>query len=193
MAAPRRRRQLAVLGLVVALAWGALAGSVLSADAVALEGSDEAAVCTPLAEADVTDGLIPIQSLAQGNVCDHGPPRSILVVSAKPDPILPVIDPAAAPAVAGVDLSANVLVALFVGRWPQDGQRVTIQSARVTDAGVCLTALVTGPKPDQDAADAETYPYHVVSLPLSALPRAPSTAWTVVSTDGAQIATASFP
>jgi hypothetical protein len=104
-----------------------------------------------------------------------------------------VIDPTAAEAVASVDLSTNVLVGLFIGRWPQEEHRVTIMSARVVEGGVCLTALVTGPTPGQDAADAETYPYHLVSLPLAALPLAPGTAWTVVDTDGAQIATTRFP
>jgi hypothetical protein len=61
------------------------------------------------------------------------------------------------------------------------------------DNGVCLTALVTGPSPGQDAADAETYPYHVVAVPLAALPQAPGTIWTAVSPDGATIASARFP
>jgi hypothetical protein len=84
-------------------------------------------------------------------------------------------------------------VALFIGRWPHEGHRVTIQSVHVTDSGVCLTALVTGPPPGQDAADAETYPYHVVSVPLASLPQTPGTTWTAVSPDGTQIASTQFP
>ena len=124
---------------------------------------------------------------------DHGPPRSILVVATRPDPIVPVIDPASAPTVAGVDLSTHALVALFIGRWPQEGHHVTIESIRATDAGVCLTALVTGPTPGQDAADAETYPYHVVAVPLDSLPQTPGTTWTAASPDGTTIASARFP
>ena len=192
MAAPGSRWRFAMLVLMVALAWGSLAGPRGSA-AADLESPAGAAACTPLAESDAAEGLIPIQSLAQGNVYDHGPPRSILAVSVKPDSIVSVIDPAEAPTVASVDLSTNVLVALFIGRWPQEGHRVTIQSARVFDTGVCLTAQVVRPTPGQDAADAETYPYHVVALPVDGLPQAPGTVWTVVSTDGAQVATTTFP
>lgn len=160
-----------------------------------LDASAEAAACTPLVEPPVAgaEGLVPVQSLAQGNVFDHGPPTSTVLVSARPEPIVAVVDPAEAPALAGVDLSSNVLVGLFIGRWPQVGHGVTIQTVRVTDSGVCLTAQVTGPTPGQDAADAETYPYHVVSVPLAALPQTPGTIWTVVSTDGAVIATTTFP
>lgn len=153
------------------------------------------ASCTPVPEEHAADveGLIPIQSLVQGNVYDHGPPMSILLVSARPDSIVRVIDPAGEPTIAGVDLSANVLVGLFIGRWPREGHRVTIQSVRVADGGVCLTALVVGPSPGQDAADAETYPYHVVSVPLAAVPQALGTVWTVVSVDGTPIASTTFP
>lgn len=177
--------------LVAALGWSAFAGA--SPTIVAAQPAP--ATCAPLTEADAVgvEGVIPVQSLAQGNVFDHGPPRSTLLVTSRPDPIASVIDPAAVPVVAGVDLSANVLVALFIGRWPQEGHRVNIESVRTTDAGVCLTAVVAGPIPGQDAADAETYPYHVVSVPLDAVPRAPGTTWTVVSPDGTEIATARYP
>ena len=194
MPSPWPYRWLAMLALLVAvLGLSAHGGPVAATNAADVESPVEATACTPVAEAASVEGLVPIQSLAQGNVYDHGPPTSILVVAARPDPIAPVIDPAAAQAVAGVDLSANALVALFIGRWPQEGHRVAIQSARVADGGVCLTALLVGPPPGQDAADAETYPYHVVSLPLAALPQAPGTTWTAVSPDGALIATTTFP
>ena len=164
--------------LVIALACCALfTPNVAHADAASCAGGE----------------LVPIQSLAQGNVFDHGPPRSILLVSTRPDPIAAVIDPAAAAAVSSVDLNANALVGLFIGRWPQEGHRVTIESARVTESGVCLTAQVAGPTPGQDAADAETYPYHVVAVPLAAIPQTPGTTWTVVSPDGAPIASTRFP
>jgi hypothetical protein len=196
MAPSRPRRRLTMLALLaVVLGLGALVGLTVPIVAAELEAPSEVATCTPLAEngAAGVEGLVPIQSLAQGNVYDHGPPTSILLVSAKPDPIVPVIDPAEAPTIAAVDLGTDALVALFIGRWPQAGHRVTIQSVRVTENGVCLTALLVGPSPGQDASDAETYPYHVVSVPLAALPQDPGTTWTVVSADGARIASTTFP
>lgn len=181
--------------LAAALAWCAMAVPNHEVVAAYPESPAETIGCTPVtgASAAETEGLVPTQSLAQGNVSDHGPPRSILVVATRPDPIVPVIDPASAPTVAGVDLTTHALVALFIGRWPQEGHHVTIESIRATDAGVCLTALVTGPAPGQDAADAETYPYHVVAVPLDALPQTPGTTWTAVSPDGVTIASARFP
>ncbi len=177
------------------LCLGVLVGPNMPTHAADLDTQAETAACTPLVESPVAgaEGLVPVQSLAQGNVFDHGPPMSTVLVSARPDPIVAVVDPAEAPALAGVDLSSNILVGLFIGRWPQVGHGVTIQTVRVTDGGVCVTAQVTGPTPGQDAADAETYPYHVVSVPLAALPQTPGTIWTVVSTDGAVIATTTFP
>jgi len=139
------------------------------------------------------EGLVLFRSLAQGNVFDHGPPRSILTVSQRPDPIALVVNPASRPDLVSVDLSTNVLVGLFIGRWPQQGHRVSIESIQTTDGGVCLTALVTGPAPGQEAADAETYPYHIVTVPLAAIPHAPGTPWTVVSRDGTTIAATTFP
>ena len=86
-----------------------------------------------------------------------------------------------------------MLVALFIGRWPQEGHRATIEAVQVTNAGVCLTAVVTRPGEGQDASDVETYPYHVVTLPLDQLPQTPGTTWTVVGPDGARIASGRFP
>jgi hypothetical protein len=177
--------------LIVALCLTVLAGPITPTGATELE----AAACTPLVEGSIAnvDGLVPYQSLAQGNVFDHGPPRSLLIVSSKADPITTVVSPSAAQAVASVDLGSNVLVGLFIGRWPQDGHRVTIESVRATDSGVCITAVVTGPGPDEDAADAETYPYHVVAVPRASLPQEPGTTWTAVSPDGTVIATRKLP
>jgi hypothetical protein len=179
------------VAVAAALAWCALVGPVVPAGSADLE----AAACSPAVEGGISDaeGLVPVESLAQGNVFDHGPPRSILLVSTRPDLIVAVIDPAEASAIGSVDLSTHVLVALFVGRWPQEGHRVTVESVRATETGICLTARMTGPSPGQDAADAETYPYHVVAVPRAALPEAPGTIWTAVSTDGAVVATTTFP
>ena len=175
---------------------GALGWSLLVGPRPPIHAADpEPTACTPLVQVDAAslDGLVPIQTLAQGNVFDHGPPSSLLVVSSRPDPIVAVIDPASWPAVEGVDLSSSVLVGLFIGRWPQDGYHVSVETVRVEGGGVCITAIVTGPGPDQDAADAETYPYHVVAVPRAALPDAPGTPWTVVSPDGNVLAHSKFP
>jgi hypothetical protein len=189
----RRERTRGVAGALVVAALCCLA--IVGGWSSIVQAQPDPGACTPLAEADASgaEGVIPIQSLAQGNVFDHGPPRSLLLVTSRTDPIAAVIDPAVAPVIANVDLNSNVLVALFIGRWPQEGHHVTIESMRTTDAGVCLTALVAGPSPGQDAADVETYPYHVVSVPLSAFPTASGTIWTVVSSDGAPITSTTFP
>jgi hypothetical protein len=181
--------------LVLSAIWLGVVVGPLAPPTRADEAPATAAPCAPIAATDGTDqvGLVPFQSLTQGNVFDHGPPSSLLVVSAKPEPISLVVAPSAAPTISGVDFTTDVLVGLFIGRWPQEGHRVAIESVRVTDDGVCLTATVSGPAPGQDAADAETYPYHVVTVARSVVPQAPGTAWTVVSPDGTVLATTKFP
>ena len=189
------RRTLSHAVLAVTLVWGTFLGSPFTGSAADVEASASDESCAPqlaVGGAD-PDGLVPIQSLAQGNVFDHGPPRSLLLVTSRPDPITRVVRPDAAEAIAGVDLGSNVLVGLFIGRWPQDGHRVTIESVRVTDAGVCLTAEVVPPENGQDGADSETAPYHVVALPRDVLPLTPGTPWTVVAPDGATIASTKSP
>jgi hypothetical protein len=182
---------LAPVLLAGALAWSALVVPTPPSRAA----ESEAATCTPVlpSRGESSDGLVPFQSLAQGNVSDHGPPTSLLLVPAITDPIAAVVAPSSTPAVQGVDLGTNVLVGLFIGRWPREGHRVTIESVRVLDGGVCVTAVVTGPAPGQDAADAETYPYHVVTVPRDGVPQDSGTIWTAVSPDGAVIASTTSP
>ena len=118
--------------LVAALTWSVLIGPLAPA---------EASACTPLVEAGAAnaEGLVPIQPLAQGNVFDHGPPRSILMVSARPDPIASVIDPADAPAVAHVDLSENVLVGENSSRVPTSARNVDVTSCPAHSADARAT------------------------------------------------------
>src|SRR5687767_3575238 len=99
------------LGLVVGLGLsvGALV-TTIRAENVS-PPAEAPAVCAMLAPGagPTLDAAIPFQTLAQGNVGDHGPPRSLLTVTATPDPVVRVIDPAAAQAVAGVDFGTHVV------------------------------------------------------------------------------------
>jgi len=176
--------------VAIALGWSVVLGPVVPPGAADEEAPVAQTGCSALA---ATATVVPVQSLAQGNVFDHGPPRSILLVSQRPDSIVSIVGPAQAEALDGVDLTSHVLVALFVGRWPQEGHQVTIQSAWASESEVCLDVRMIGPGPGQDAADAETYPYHVVALPLAALPQGPGVTWTARASDGAVIASAMFP
>lgn len=188
---PGRMRRLLAATLVTLTLFAAPA---VLAEVPATEAAAGGSGCTPLAPGGpVVVGQIPHQSTAQGHVFDHGPPRSLLIVTSQPDPIALVMNPASADAVAAVDLNANVLVGLFIGRWPDGNTHVAIDSVRRVDDGVCVTAIVNGPGTGDDPAQQKPYPYHVVTVPKDAVPLDPGTTWTVITQDGTVLATTRTP
>ncbi len=140
--------------------------------------------------ADVRAGPVDIEfeTLGQGTSPIPGPSAPTLFFARRPadlDSIAPFLTHEDWQAVAGVDFSQQLVVAVFAGPKPSRGYTVDVEQIRADSE--MMSVLVSQEELDADVVDAPagTAPYALVTLPLAAVSEEAPSRWRLADDSGA--------
>jgi len=140
-------------------------------------------VGVPVAEAQVAMHAVAFVDLAGGESSTAGAPRLHVASNAKQAAELAkrVDRPDLTARLAKVDLRRCKVIGIFAGPMPSSGHRLEVKDVQVDRDTVRITVALIRPSPEQMVSDVISYPYAIVALPRSALPR--HATWCIVGTE----------
>jgi hypothetical protein len=83
-----------------------------------------------------------------------------------------------------IDLEKNVILATFWGVRASGGCSITIEKLFIDDAGLTVSVLLNENDAGIPRVDASSYPYHLISVARSSLPREANLHYRLVDRDG---------
>ena len=147
--------------------------------------------CQIVATAGVPSGGLVFQSLGQGAPVASAPKTPAVHLAARKDDFAVFerfLDPEHQKALARVDLSSQVVVAVFRGAVGTSGSSVTVQRVSQETGRLRIVVRLEDPAPGSFVLPAFTSPYHVVLVRRGALGPSVPSSWTLVDSQGRTLA-----
>lgn len=144
-------------------------------------------VGVPVAHAQVAMHAVPFVDLASGESSTAGAPLLRVACDPRQTAELATLAdrPDLAARLAAVDLRHRKVIGVFAGPTASSGHRLAVTNVQVGPDAVRITVALIRPLPEQNVNDVISYPYAIVELPASELPR--HATWSVVSAEGKQL------
>ena len=141
-------------------------------------------VGVPVAHAQVATHAVPFVDLASGESLTAGAPVLQVAGNARQTAKLAKLAdrPELGAQLAALTLSHRKVVGVFAGPMASSGHSVSVKGVLVGSRTVQITVDLIRPLPDQNVNDVISYPYAIVAIPASTLPRRAT--WRVISTEG---------